>query len=93
MSVRQDGVNVACRDGWFSVSRQYSTPPVAILQNFESIEFANILYVLDHSSEFNRWIWPRFVQERVKILKNVLPEAQPLENSVAKVMHASRSGS
>ena len=54
--------------------------------------FAEILHILNHSSEYNRWIWLRFVQDGVEILKKVLPEAQLLENSVAKVMRGARSG-
>ena len=62
------------------------------MQNFESINFAKILDILDHSSESNRWIWLRIIQDRVEVLKGVLPEAQLLENSVAKVIHALRLG-
>ena len=78
---------MACRDGLFPFLEQYCSPPVANLQKSESRYFGKILHILDHSSESNRWIWLRFIQDGVKILKNVLPEAQLLENSVAKVMH------
>ena len=60
------------------------------MQKSECIFFGKILDFLGHSSEFNRWIWPRFVEAKVKVLKNVLPEAQLLENSVAKVMRETR---
>ena len=77
---------MACRDGWFSVSRAilYSASGKSAKIRIEKI--CQILDILDHSSEFNRWIWVRFGQDGVKVLKNVLPEAQLLENSVAKVM-------
>ena len=74
----------------FPFLEQYSTPPGANLQKSECIFFAKILEILGHSSEFNRWIWLRIIQDGIKILKNVLPEAQLLENSVAKVMRGSR---
>ena len=70
---------------------QYYSPPVANLQKSECNFFAKILDILGHSSESNRWIWLRLGQDGVKILKNVLPEAQLLENSVAKVMRRPRS--
>ena len=70
----------------FPFLEQYSSPPVANLQKSERIFFAKILDILGHSSEFNRWICRRVVQDGVKVLKNVLPLAQLLENSVAKVM-------
>ena len=82
---------MACRGGWFPFLEQYYSPPVANLQKFERNFFAKILDILDHSSESNRWIWLRVVQDRVKISKNVLPGAQLLENSVAKVMRDIRS--
>ena len=75
----------------FRFLEQYCSPPVTNLQKSESRNFANILDILGHSSESNRWIWLRFVQDGVKILKNVLPEAQLLKNSVAKVMRGLRS--
>ena len=84
---------MACRDGLFPFLEKYYSSPVANLQKSECIFFAKILHIFDHSSEFNRWIWLRLIQDKVKILKNVLPEAQLLENSVAKVMRGSRSGS
>ena len=84
---------MVCRDGLFPFLEQYFSPPVSNLQKSERNFFAKILDILGHSSESNRWIWLRVVQDGVKILKNVLPEAQLLENSVAKVMHALRSGS
>ena len=84
---------MACRDGLFPFLEQYSSLPAANLQKSERIFFAKILDILGHSSESNRWIWLRVVQDGVKILKNVLPEAQLLENSVAKVMRGPRSGS
>ena len=84
---------MACRDGLFPFLEQYSSPPVANLQKYKRNFFAKILDILDHSSESNRWIWLSLGQDGVKVLKNVLPQAQLLENSVAKVMHDSRSGS
>ena len=82
---------MACRDGLFPFLEQYSSPPVANLQKSERNFFAKILDILDHSSESNRWISLRVVQDGVKILKNVLPEAQLLENSMATVMRILRS--
>ena len=70
---------------------QYCSTPGENLPKSERIFFAKILDILGHSSEFNRCIWLRFVQDKAKILKNVLPEAQLLENSVANVMRDSRS--
>ena len=72
--------------------QQYCSPPVTNLQKSECIFFAKFLDILDHSSESNRWIWISFIQDGVKISKNVLPEAQLLENSVAKVMRRPMSG-
>ena len=61
------------------------------MQKSESRNVAKILDMFDHSSEFNRWIWLRVAQDGAKILKNVLPEAQLLENSVAKIVNNLKS--
>ena len=82
---------MVCRDGWFSVSRAILFSAGGKFAKIRMYFFAKILNILGHSSEFNRWIWLRVVQDGVEILKNVLPEAQLLENSVAKVMRRSRS--
>ena len=77
----------------FPFLEQYYSPPGANLQTSECNFFTkilNILNILGHSSESNRWIWLRFVQDKVKALKDVLPEAQLLENSVAKVVRGLR---
>ena len=82
---------MACRDGLFPFLEQYCSPPVANLQKSECNFFAKILDILGHSSESNRWIWLRLGQDGVKMLTNVLPEAQLPENPVAKVMRRLRS--
>ena len=84
---------MACRDGLLSVSRAILFSAGGKFAKIRVYFFAEILDILGHSSESNRWIWLRLGQDGVKVLKNVLPEAQLLENSVAKVMHALRSGS
>ena len=72
---------MGCIHGLFPFLEQYYSPPVANLQKPERIFFGKIFDILGHTSESNRWIWLRVVQDRVQILKNVLPEAQLLENS------------
>ena len=66
---------MVCRDGWFPFLEQYYFPPVTKLQKSECNSFVEILDILGHSSESNRWICLRVVQDGAKILKNVLPEA------------------
>ena len=77
--------NMACRDGWFTVSKQYSFAAVAKLQKFETRKFDENFDIFDHSSESTKSFAISSRQSRVNISNIILPNAQLLENSVAKV--------
>ena len=78
--------DMACRDGWFTVSKQYSFAAVAKLQKFETRNFDENFAIFDHSSESTKSFAISSRQSRVNILKNVLPNAQLLEKFWCKVM-------